>query len=106
LVKRIKHFLLADFLEFADNIGIIARKYSKMSHWCQQLRKKHGIIAHRYLYVLCLCQLRQAILALPDINNFASHFFLTCHMDTWRYQTRVLINVTFMLAVTKGACAL
>ena len=75
LVKRIKYFLLADFLEFTDNIGIIARKYSKMSHWCQQLHKKHGIVAHKYFYVLCLCQFRQAILTLRDINILRVIFF-------------------------------
>jgi hypothetical protein len=105
LVKKIKYFLLADFLEFTDNIGIIPRKYSKMSHWYQQLHKEHGIIAHKYFYVLCLCQLWQAILALPDINILRVIFFLSCHMDTWRYQTCVFVSVTFMWAVTKEAYA-
>jgi hypothetical protein len=99
LVKRIKYFFLADFLEFADIIGIIAHKHSKLSHRCQQLHKKPVIVAHRYFYVLCFCQLWQVILALLYINNFTSHFFLSCHIDTWR--RHVYLHVSHLCELSR-----
>lgn len=97
--------MLADFLEFTYNIGIIAHKYSKMSHWCLKLHKKTWHYSTQILLRFTLMSVLTSNLDITVYKYFASHFFLNCYMDTWRYQT-CTVSVTFMWAVTKEVCAL